>query len=175
MNVGQRLIFENEADESPDWEAGSMIVSLAESEPKLGADDGERTDGTFFRRKGKDLFWKEVLSLREAWMGDWTRNLTHLDGHVVRLGRQRGEVIQPFAIETIKGQGMPIYHDGHLHEHHGGEDFGDLVVEYTVIFPDQMDKSMEKEFWAVWEKWRKKKGVDLGKDSGRPVAPHDEL
>lgn len=31
-----------------------------------------------------------------------------------------------------------------------------------------MDNSMEKDFWAVWEKWRKKNGVDLLKDSGRP-------
>jgi DnaJ-related protein SCJ1 len=27
---------------------------------------------------------------------------------------------------------------------------------------------MEKDFWALWEKWRKKNGVDLMKDSGRP-------
>lgn len=175
MNKGQQLIFESEADESPDWEAGNMIVSLAESDVKLGESDGERTDGTFFRRKGKDLFWKEVLSLRESWMGDWTRNLTHLDGHIVRLGRKRGEIVQPLAIEAVKGEGMPIYHEGHLHEHHEGAEFGDLIVEYTVLFPDQMDKTMEKDFWGVWEKWRKKKGVDLGKDSGRPAIVHNEL
>ena len=38
---------------------------------------------------------------------------------------------------------------------------------------------MEKEFFALWEKWRQKKGVDLGKDSGRPAvtpsAAKDEL
>ena len=50
------------------------------------------------------------------------------------------------------------------------------MVEYTVVLPDQMEKGMEKEFWTLWDKWRKKKGVDLGKDSGRPsVSPHDEL
>ena len=47
--------------------------------------------GPFFRRKGRDLFWKEVLSLREAWMGGWVRELVHLDGHVVRLARERGQ------------------------------------------------------------------------------------
>jgi DnaJ-related protein SCJ1 len=30
---------------------------------------------------------------------------------------------------------------------------------------------MEKDFHALWEKWRKKNGVDLLKDSGRPVPP----
>lgn len=172
MDKGTRLVFENEADESPDWVAGDLVVILGEKEPELGADDEERTDGTFFRRKGKDLFWKEVLSLREAWMGDWTRNITHLDGHVVRLGRKRGEVVQPLSVETVKGEGMPVYHDGHLHEHRGDEeDFGSLYVEYTVVLPDQMESGMEKEFWALWEKWRKKNGVDLAKDSGRPIPP----
>lgn len=173
MSKGTRLTFENEADESPDWVAGDLIVILAEEEePTLGVNDGERTDGTFFRRKGKDLFWKEVLSLREAWMGDWTRNLTHLDGHVVQLSRKRGEVVQPLAVETVPGQGMPIYREGHLHDYddHDHEAHGNLYVEYTVVLPDQMESGMEKDFHALWGKWRKKNGVDLLQDSGRPAV-----
>ncbi|GAD99603.1 DnaJ domain protein, putative [Paecilomyces variotii No. 5] len=170
MDKGTRMVFENEADESPDWVAGDLIVILGEKEPELGANDEERTDGTFFRRKGKDLFWKEVLSLREAWMGEWSRNITHLDGHIVHLGRKRGEVVQPKSVETVKGEGMPVYHDGHLEEHND-DDVGSLYVEYTVVLPDQMESGMEKDFHALWEKWRKKNGVDLGKDSGRPIPP----
>ncbi|KAG0161613.1 hypothetical protein PDIDSM_9148 [Penicillium digitatum] len=172
MGKGTRLVFENEADESPDWIAGDLIVVLDETAPALGVEEEEKTDGTFFRRKGKDLFWKETLSLREAWMGGWSRNLTHLDGHVVRLGRGRGEVVQPWAVETIAGEGMPHYSEGHLHDHHDENDeTGNLFVEYTVILPDQMESGMEKDFHALWEKWRKKVGVDLAKDSGRPVVP----
>jgi DnaJ-related protein SCJ1 len=170
---GSRVTYENEADESPDWVAGDLHVYLMEQDPVIGESEEERTDGTFFRRKDKDLFWKEVLSLREAWMGDWTRNITHLDGHVVRLSRKRGEVVQPLAVETILGEGMPIH--GVMTDD-GEQAHGSLLVEYTVVLPDQMDKSMEKEFWTVWDKWRKKKGIDLAKDSGRPlVLPHDEL
>ncbi|KAJ5143193.1 uncharacterized protein N7515_001980 [Penicillium bovifimosum] len=172
MGKGTRLVFENEADESPDWIAGDLIVILDEKEAELGRSAEERTDGTFFRRKGKDLFWKETLSLREAWMGDWTRNLTHLDGHVVHLGRRRGEVVQPLAVETVSGEGMPHYSEGHLHDHHEDDgSAGNLYIEYTVVLPDQMESGMEKDFHALWEKWRKKIGVDLAKDSGRPVAP----
>jgi DnaJ-related protein SCJ1 len=36
-----------------------------------------------------------------------------------------------------------------------------------------MESGMEKEFWAVWEKWRSKKAVNLERDSGRPFR--DEL
>jgi DnaJ-related protein SCJ1 len=173
-----RITFENEADESPDWEAGDLVIEVGEADPALGEgaeDPLEQTDGTFFRRRGRDLFWREVLSLREAWMGDWTRNVTHLDGHAVKLSRKRGEVIQPGLVEVVKNEGMPVWHK----EHQEGEpEFGDLLVEYVVVLPDQMDKPMEKEFWAVWEKWRGKKGVNLHKDSGRPEPiprGHDEL
>ncbi|KAF2495613.1 mitochondrial protein import protein MAS5 [Lophium mytilinum] len=172
MPKGVRLTYENEADESPDWVAGDLIVHLHEQAAELGTEEGDRTDGTWFRRRGHDLFWREVLSLREAWMGDWTRNLTHLDGHIVQLSRKRGEVVQPNTVEVVKNEGMPIWHQ----ELPEGVDeaFGSLHVEYVVVLPDQMEKSMEKEFWAVWEKGRKKKGIiDLHKDSGRPA--HDEL
>ncbi|KAK5743776.1 DnaJ-related protein scj1 [Elasticomyces elasticus] len=160
MPNGVRVTYENEADESPDYVAGDLVVHLLQEEPKLAAGEKDRTDGTFFRRKDQHLFWREVLSLREAWMGDWTRNLTHLDGHVVQL---------PGSVEVVEGEGMPTWRQ------EDGPEFGNLHVEYTVVLPDQMDGGLEKEFWGVWEKWRKKKGVDLQKDSGRPELKHDEL
>jgi DnaJ-related protein SCJ1 len=177
MPKGHKLVFENEADEHPDHVAGNLNVFVMELEPTLDETDASRNDGTFFRRKDQDLYWKEVLSLREAWMGEWTRNITHLDGHTVQLSRQRGQVVQPSQVETVTGEGMPTWQDGHVHEHdHDAEEFGRLLVEYVVVLPDQMESGMEKEFHAVWEKWRKKKGVNLHEDSGRPVARvKDEL
>ncbi|KAL8664680.1 MAG: hypothetical protein Q9202_002815 [Teloschistes flavicans] len=173
MPRGSRVVYENEADESPDWVAGNLVVVVDEKEAELGEGDEERVDGAFFRRKGREMFWKEVLSLREAWMGGWTRNLTHLDGHVVRLGRERGAVVQPGMVEVVKEEGMPTWIS---EREETEEDFGRLHVEYTVVLPDQMDKGMEKEFWALWEKWRRKNGVNLEKDLGRPVVKvRDEL
>ena len=180
MPVNHRLIFESEADEHPDHVAGNLYVYLSEIDPAISQNEAERTDGTFFRRKDNDLYWKEVLSLAEATMGEWTRNLTHLDGHVVRLSRKRDEVVQPNQVETLHGEGMPIYHEGHVHEHdHDAPESGNLYVQYTVILPDNMGATQKKEFHAFWEKWRKKTGVDLLKDSGRPnpadVPIKDEL
>ncbi|CAI6335148.1 unnamed protein product [Periconia digitata] len=169
MPRGVRVTYENEADESPDWVAGDLIVHLQETEPALGQQDHERTDGTFFRRRGNDLLWREVLSLREAWMGDWTRNITHLDGHIVQLSRKRGEVVQPQTVEVVPDEGMPIWHQ-HL-ENNAGEVFGSLHVEYVVVLPDQMEKGMEKDFWATWEKWRKKNGKNLDAEWERPKEP----
>jgi len=173
MPQGAKITYENDADASPDYVAGDLIVHLQEADPAIGVSDKERVDGTFFRRKGRDMFWKEVLSLREAWMGDWTRNLTHLDGHIVQLSRKRGESVQPNTVEVIKEEGMPVWSGD---REHTDEEFGSLHVEYTVVLPDQMEKPMEKDFWALWEKWRKKRGVNLHKDSGRPThAGRDEL
>jgi len=165
MPKGSRVVYENEADESPDWEAGDLVVHIGEKE--AGYEEGVRVDGSFFRRKGRDVFWKEVLSLREAWMGDWERVLTHLDGHTVRLGRKRGEVVQPNQVEVVQGEGMPVWIQEQEQERAGEEEFGKLHVEYTVVLPDQIEKPMEKEFWALWVKWRKKIGVDLGRVGGR--------
>lgn len=173
---GHKIVYENDADESPDYVAGDLKVTLVEKEPSH--DDNElRVDGTFFRRRLDNLYWTEVLSLREAWMGGWTRNITHLDGHVVRIGRERGQSVQPSQVETIKGEGMPIWHEHGDSVYHDTQ-FGNLLVEYRVVLPDQMEKGMEKDFWALWEKWRKKNGVDLHTDSGRPLTPesgHSEL
>ncbi|KAK6864035.1 DnaJ domain-containing protein [Apiospora arundinis] len=165
-----KLVYENEADASPDYVAGDLIVTLTEKEPDLELDNPEHVDGVFFRRRGNDLFWREVLSLREAWMGDWTRNVTHLDGHIVRLGRKRGQVVQPGQVDTVEGEGMPVWHEDGDSVYHDTQ-FGRLFVEYTVVLPDQLESGMEKDFWATWEKWRGKIGVDLHKDSGRPEKP----
>ena len=151
---GVRISFENEADESPDWVAGDLIVAVEETSPEeMKNEDG--TDGFWFRRRGPDLVYKEILSLREALLGDWSRNLTHLDGHAVRLGRKKGEIIQPGFVDVIKGEGMPLWQkDG----------FGNLLVEYTVLLPDKMESGMRKDIEAVFLKWRNKVGVSLTKD-----------
>ena len=166
---GQRILYENEANESPDHVPGDLYVQVLEQEPVNVQKEGATEDGVFFRRKGDDLFWREVLSLREAWMGDWSRNITHLDGHVVRLGRERGQVVQPGAVEVVPEEGMPRWdaEDGFT------DTFGNLLVEYAVVLPDQMESGMEKEFRSTWDKWRRKKGVNLEQDAGRPA--HTEL
>lgn len=168
---GAQVRFEQEADEHPDREAGDLIIEVQEADPELGqAGEGEdplaRTDGTFFRRRGQDLFWREVLSLREAWMGGWSRNITHLDGHVVHLHRPRGKVVQPQQVDMIEGEGMPIWHPDHATSE---SEFGKLHVEYVVVLPDQMEGAMQKDFFALWEKWRAKKGVNLQEQLGRPA------
>ncbi|PHH82136.1 hypothetical protein CDD82_6894 [Ophiocordyceps australis] len=167
-----RVVYENEADQSPDYVAGDLIVTLTEKPPEAEGNNPKKVDGIYFRRQGDDLYWTEILSLREAWMGDWQRNLTHLDGHLVRLSRPRGKVVQPGHVDTIADQGMPRWNE----EEDDNLGYGKLYVTYEVVLPDQMDTKITNQFWDLWEKWRKTNGVSLHEDSGRPDPPErDEL
>jgi DnaJ-related protein SCJ1 len=55
-----------------------------------------------------------------------------LDGHDIVLSRSG--VTQPGHVDTIPGEGMPIYHlSGH----------GDLFVEYQVVFPPTLSTKLK--------------------------------
>lgn len=64
------------------------------------------------------------------------RNLTHLDGRTITLKREG--VTQPGFVQTIKGEGMPIYREG---------TFGDLFVEYTVVLPTELSPELRRSEW----------------------------
>ena len=117
------------------------------------------TDGIWFRRRGHDLVWKEVLSLREALLGGWARNLTHLDGHIVHLAREKGKMVQPGTVEIVKGEGMPLWTEGKV-----SDSFGDLVVEYEVVLPDLAEAGLLSELRTVFERWMEKKGKEAVRD-----------
>jgi DnaJ-related protein SCJ1 len=70
-----------------------------------------------------------VFGIVQALLG-FTRNLTHLDGHVVSLVRKG--VTQPGFVQTIKGEGMPLFERP--------TSYGDLFVEYNVVLPTQLSK-----------------------------------
>jgi DnaJ-related protein SCJ1 len=127
MPEGHEVVFEGEADESPDWEAGDVILRVR-SKKELGS----------WRRKESSLYWKETLGIDEALLG-FDRNLTHLDGHTVRL--LRTGVTQPGHVQVIKGEGMPVFER---------EEFGDLFVEYNVVLPAELSPSLRQKLVTVF-------------------------
>ncbi|KAF8920316.1 DnaJ-domain-containing protein [Mucidula mucida] len=122
MPEGHEVVFEAEGDESPDWEPGDVVLRVRSRKGKGG-----------WRRKETGLYWRESISVDEALLG-FDRNLTHLDGHLVRL--QRSGVTQPGFVEVIEGEGMPRFENHHLH--------GDLYVEYNVVLPTELSPHMRK-------------------------------
>ncbi|GAA5928541.1 hypothetical protein JCM10213_002495 [Rhodosporidiobolus nylandii] len=115
MPEGAEVVFEGEADESPDWVAGDVIVRVRSKREQGG-----------FVRKESHLYWKEPISVAEALLG-FKHTVKGLDGHDIVLSRTG--VTQPGFVDVIQGEGMPIYHlSGH----------GDLFVEYQVVLPPSL-------------------------------------
>ena len=55
MPEGHEVIFEGEGDESPDWEAGDIVLRVRTKKQQGG-----------WRRKESSLYWRETLSVEEV-------------------------------------------------------------------------------------------------------------
>ncbi|EGN99274.1 hypothetical protein SERLA73DRAFT_182204 [Serpula lacrymans var. lacrymans S7.3] len=118
---GHEVVFDGEGDESPDWEAGDIILRI-KSKKEKGS----------WRRKESSLYWRETIGIEEALLG-FQRNLTHLDGHIVTLDRTG--VTQPGFVQMIAGEGMPVF-EQYTH--------GDLFIEYNVVLPVELGPDMRR-------------------------------
>ncbi|KAF8910645.1 hypothetical protein CPB84DRAFT_1764259 [Gymnopilus junonius] len=129
MPEGHEVIFEGEADESPDWEAGDVILRVRSKKEKGG-----------WRRKETSLYWKQTIGVDEALLG-FERNITHLDGRNLQLVRKG--VTQPGFVQVIKGEGMPVF---------GRPDVkGDLFVEYNVILPVELSLETRRKLTEAFQ------------------------
>lgn len=118
---GFDVVFDGEGDESPDWEAGDVVLRVRSRKEK-GA----------WRRKESSLYWRETIGVDQALLG-FQRNITHLDGHVIEIDRPG--VTQPGHVQTIEGEGMPL---------HQADGFGDLFIEYNVVLPVELHSDIRR-------------------------------
>jgi DnaJ family protein A protein 2 len=111
---GQKMVYEKEADESPDMESGDVVVVLQQMEHAT------------FKREGDNLFMKKSITLLEALTG-FMFTIDHLDNRrlVVRSGA--GEVVKPGDFKAIRDEGMPQSKNSYIKGH--------MYVEFDVIFP----------------------------------------
>jgi DnaJ-class molecular chaperone len=64
------------------------------------------------------------ITLKQALLG-FEKQLTHLDGHKVKINRKK--ITRPGEVEKIKNEGMPIFDFP--------SDYGELIVTYDVELP----------------------------------------
>ena len=83
-----------------------------------------------FRRRDSNLYLTRAIGLDDALLG-FEQNITHFDGHHVTL--KRTGVTQPGYVQTIEGEGMPLF--GSTGNIEGK--FGNLYVEYEVVLPQR--------------------------------------
>jgi DnaJ-related protein SCJ1 len=119
--------FEGKGPTQPGVVAGDLNVILKEN----------KDENLGYRRVGKNLYRTEVLSLKEAFGGNWTRDIPFFDSYdpKITLSRAQGKSIQNGEVEIIKGKGMPVFH--------GNDEFGDLFIEYVIVFPLGNQKVLE--------------------------------
>ncbi|WVQ64558.1 uncharacterized protein L199_002725 [Kwoniella botswanensis] len=121
---GFEEVFSGEADESTEWEAGDVVVRVRSRR--------EEGQGGWGRKEG-GITGRVVLGVAEALLG-FERNLTHLDGRTIPIGRKG--TTQPGEVEVIEGEGMPAYSDVPQ---------GDMYIEYSVVMPTEVtDDTQEK-------------------------------
>ncbi|KAI9140858.1 hypothetical protein BKA69DRAFT_489552 [Paraphysoderma sedebokerense] len=129
MVDGQKIVFEREGDQSPDYAPGDIIFVL-KTEPH-----------PTFTRKGDNLYTKLSIGLIEALLG-FEKQIEHLDGKKVTVSRS--EVTQYGYVHTIPKAGMPVNGDP--------DKFGNLYVEIQVIFPPKLTDDEKKNIRKIFNK-----------------------
>jgi len=119
MPDNEEINFKYESEQKPGQIPGDVVLKL-------------KTSGhSIFKRQRDTLSMKMTIPLRAALLGFETE-FKHLDGHVVKI--KRTGVTKPMQTIRIKGEGMP--------KHGFSSEFGDLVIQFTVEFPKNIDADL---------------------------------
>lgn len=131
MKDGEKVVFRGEADQAPDTLPGDVIVVLQQKEHPT------------FKREGTHLFMKKTVTLVEALCG-FAFSVTCLDGRVIKIPSNPGQIIQPGAYKMVNEEGMP--------EHKAPSVHGNLYIEFTIDFPDSLNANAIKQLRKVLPK-----------------------
>lgn len=114
MKNGSKIKFSGEADEVPGTLPGDVVIVVQEKEHEV------------FKRKEADLVQSVPLKLSEALCG-FTKVITHLDGRLIKIQVEPGQVVKHDQVKVIQGEGMPLH----------GNPFtkGKLFLHFTIEFP----------------------------------------
>lgn len=164
LKVGRRLASGSTEEKvleiqiHPGWKSGTKIRF-----PKAGNElaNGDSQDLIFvveekpddtFSREGNDLVAQMSVDLVEALTGSppltpsspktATHVLEMLDGRKLRVPLPVG-VVKPGAETRIPGEGMPIRKEGHAKKK------GDLVVKWSVVFPNIITAKQKEELRRI--------------------------
>lgn len=122
---GERIVFEGVTDEKIGHHTGNLVLGIvADPHP-------------VFKRKGSSLHMDMEISLHDALVG-FKHTIAHIDGHKVEIDKQ--SVTKPGERMYIKNEGMPIKNS---------ERYGDLVIRFSIAFPDVLSESQKQTIRAI--------------------------
>jgi len=116
----EQYTVSGEGDCVPDVEAGDVIIVVKVRNNKI------------YSRKGADLYMEKEISLLEALTGiDFT--IMHLDGRIIRITGNKGQIIKPGQKMTCEGLGMPFHKTNYK--------YGNLFITFKIKFPETIDEA----------------------------------
>lgn len=122
----------------PGWKAGTKITFPKEGDQipgKVPADivfiirDKPHTN---FKREGSDIKYTAKITLKEALCASGHLKVPTLLGEVIPISIQN-EVIKPTTVKRLQGRGLPFPKEPTKR--------GDLIVNFDIIFPDNLSKN----------------------------------
>jgi len=128
MHDGQKITFTGQGDQEVGMPAGDIVIILDEVE-----------HGTFVR-KGHNLIMNFELQLVEALCG-FSRQIRTLDDRLLHFTVLPGEVMKHADLRVIHGEGMPM--------HKNPDEKGDLIVQFSVNFPNELSANARKKLSAL--------------------------
>lgn len=114
MSHGEKITYEEIADEAPGHRAGDLILTI------------EQIPHEYFIRQGDDIHTRMDISLKDALVG-FIRTFEHLDGHQVVV--EKTTVTYCSEIFILKGEGMPKK---------GTKQRGDMHITLNIKFPTSL-------------------------------------
>ncbi|PAA54289.1 hypothetical protein BOX15_Mlig016115g2 [Macrostomum lignano] len=125
--AGTKITFPEEGDQLPNRTPADVIFTLKDRTHK------------YFRRDGADIRYKAKISLRDALCGSTLQIPTLDPGRHIPL--QLTGPIKPTSLRKIKGEGLPYPKSP--------DERGDLVVEFDVEFPNQLDEKTRRQLYSL--------------------------
>lgn len=122
MKNGEKILFNREAEQHPDYTPGDLIITLK-----------QKPHYFFNDRKNDDLYANLNLNLKEALLG-YDRSFKHLDGRSVKVTSKKPT--QPFEVKRIEEEGMPVHNFSSSH--------GDLYLKHIVRLPTKITEEERK-------------------------------
>lgn len=129
---------------APGESDGHEVAVFEEGEEKI---DGERGDlrvqvmslnDNFLRREGNDLHATHFIDLVDALVG-FRAEITHFDGHKVKIGRTG--ITVPGFTDIVLGEGLPVQTDG--------VNFGNLKITYQIKFPEFLNRDQKEKVIGI--------------------------
>ena len=92
----------------------------------------------YYKRKVDDLYIEHTISLVEALCG-CSITIEHFN-EIITF--QINEIIKPNTLYKVEEKGMPIkYNENELSEDETNRKYGDLIIDFTILFPNQLDET----------------------------------